>query len=98
MSQSPGTLLSTYLLNSESNDMGVDGSGTAVEFIYTVPSGYSLMVSRILLYMESGSAFDSVKFMHLNALTGGVDIVIGGSTLTNWFATTPATFTGIPPP
>ncbi len=39
---------------------------------------------HVKLYMESGSAFDSAKFMHLTALSEGVDIVIGDSTLTNW--------------
>lgn len=79
----PANFVTTYLLNGGSNDMGVDGS-TPATFSYTVPAGKVFELARFLLYMESGTAFDSIKFMHLTALTNGVDIIANGITLTNW--------------
>lgn len=76
--------LTTYLLNGESNDMGVDGSETPVAFSYTVPAGKVFELGRMLIYAEAGTAFDSTKWFNLTALTNGVDIVVDGVTIDNW--------------
>lgn len=76
--------INTYLLNGTSNDMGIDGSSTPVSFNYTVPSGKKLLIGRILLYSEAATAFDSVKFLNLTALTNGISIRVNGKEITNW--------------
>jgi hypothetical protein len=80
----PGAFVSKYLENSGSNDMGIDGSGTAVSFTYTPPAGKDLLGARILIYLESGANFGSTNFMHLAALSNGVKISAAGVPLTNW--------------
>lgn len=64
--------------------MGIDGSDPVVAFSYTVPAGFSLRVSRAILYLEASTAFDSIKFMNLTALTNGVLIYAGDDLLTTW--------------
>lgn len=76
--------ITTYIENSGSNDMGVKGDVTPVSFIYTPPAGKNFLAARVLVYMESGTNFDSTKFMNLAALTNGVKISAAGVELTNW--------------
>ena len=65
-----------------STDMNVDGSGTAVPFLYSPPPGCAASVMRLILFLETSTAMDTGKFGDLAALTNGVkfQIVNGGTT------------------
>jgi len=80
----PENVITAYLENGGSNDMGVDGSSTPVTFSFTPTSGFNFKFVRFLLYFEANTAFDSEKFMNLTALTNGVDVKISGNTISNW--------------
>jgi len=79
----PEEALLTYLLNGASNAMNIDGT-TPVNFSYLVGSGKSLLLHRILFYIDDATAFASDKFGGITALTNGVDISVGGNVLANW--------------
>lgn len=89
-SHTPGSIIdesefiSEYLVNTGSNDMGIDGSSTSVTFSYTPPSGKLFLLGRILIYLESGGNFDSVKFANVTALSNGVSIRLNGTEISNW--------------
>lgn len=76
--------VNAYLENKESNDMGVDGSSSPVIFSYIAPKCITVIIGRLLLYMEANSVFHSGKFMNLNALSNGVKIYVNDSLLTTW--------------
>ena len=81
----PNDLQVVYLLNSGSNDMGVDGSDPSVSFSYAPPAGKILVAGRMIFYLEmSGLGFDSVKFGNITALTNGVSIQADGIEIQNW--------------
>jgi hypothetical protein len=61
-----------------STDMGVDGSVTPVDFVYTPPEDKHLQIGAVTLYMEAGTAFDDTKFLNLTALENGVEFYING--------------------
>ncbi len=75
--------VSEYVLNGGSNDMAVDGT-TPVTFSYTPPAGKDFKVSRLLLYLETSTAMDSIEFGNIAVLANGVLINVAGETITTW--------------
>lgn len=80
----PANHVSEYVLNSSSNDMAVDGSSTPVTFSFTPPAGKDFELSRVILYLETSTAMDSIEFGNISALANGVQINADGETITNW--------------
>lgn len=81
--EDPDDYVNTYLFNSSSNDMGIDGT-TPVSFTYTPPAGKDLILGRVMVYYSSGTAFSEEKFAHLTALSNGVEINVNGTTIETW--------------
>lgn len=79
-----GDLVVQYLLNSGSDDMGVNGAVTPVIFSYAPPANRKLVAGRLLGYLEMAGNFDSVKFGDLAALANGVEIWADGKLIANW--------------
>ncbi len=77
-------ILFTYLLNGGSNDMGVNGSVTPVDFNYTPPLGKQALIGRLILYMESATAFDSAMFANLSPLDNGIEIYVNDQLISTW--------------
>lgn len=69
-----------------SDNMGVDGSITPVEFVTAdVPVNKVLRVKRLTFYMEEATGnFNSALFLSQAALTVGVTIAIGGVVIATW--------------
>lgn len=80
-----GEYLTEYLRSGNgSNNLCVDGSVTPVVFSVSPPPGQHLEVGRFLLYMRGTANFDDTKFMHLDALTNGIEIKINSQLITTW--------------
>ena len=76
--------VSSYLTTvAGSNDMAVDGS-TPVTFSYRVSPGTHLISGRLLIYLETATAMDSIEFGDLAVLANGVSIKIDGLEISNW--------------
>lgn len=80
----PVDYVTLYLRNAGSNDMGIDGSSSAVTFSAGPPASKNLEVARLMLYMEASGNFTSTGFMNLAALANGVQIIADGTILVNW--------------
>lgn len=72
-----------YVLNGGSNDMAVDGT-TPVTFSYTPPAGKDFKLHRMMLYLETSTAMDSIEFGNISVLSNGVQINVAGENLTTW--------------
>jgi len=71
-----------FLRNGGSEDQTVDGSSTPVVFSTSVvPAGKTLVISRLLIYMEDSTNFTSIAFGGMTALTNGWELSINGTTL-----------------
>ncbi len=79
----PAELIKTYLLNGATENMAVDG-GTPVTYKYTVPGSKIFLLNRMIIYLESAAAFSSEKFGSLTALSNGVTVNMGGTTVETW--------------
>lgn len=80
----PIDYVTLYLRNVGSNDMGVDGSSSAITFSAGPPAGKNLEIARLILYMEASGNFTSTGFMNLAVLSNGVQIIADGTVLVNW--------------
>lgn len=77
--------VSEYLLNVASNDMAVDGSGGApVTFSYSPPTNYDLIITRVMLCLQSSSAMSVGNFADLAVLGHGVEVKGDGVLITTW--------------
>lgn len=76
--------INKYLLNAASNDMGVNGASSAVEFNYSPPEGKKLIAGRIMIYLEMTGNFDSIKFGGITALGNGCQILCNDNEIDNW--------------
>lgn len=79
----PNLRVGEYLQNNGSNDLAVDGS-TPVVFSYAPPAGFNFLAVRMMIYMESQTAFASDKFGNLAKLANGVQINCGEVGIANW--------------
>lgn len=68
--------ISPSLKNAGSADVNVDGSGTPVTFSYSPPAPNAASIARLIMYLETAGAMDSILFGDLTALTNGIDIQI----------------------
>jgi len=81
----PWRHVSTYLLNTGSNDMAVDGSGGSPQtFSYTPPTPYDFAFVRLMLFMQTATAMTVTNFGDIAALGQGIEIKAGGQLLTTW--------------
>lgn len=74
----PDQLYAAYLENGGSNDMAVNGSVTEQTFSTTVAAGKTVLLRRILFYLDSDTAWSDTNFTHLAPLTNGVQLNVGG--------------------
>ena len=84
MSREPSESVTAYLLNGSDYEMNVDGSGTPVEYSYSVPERSHFTLFRVFFYIDDNTAFSADGFGALNALTNGVSVEVGGYELVNW--------------
>ena len=81
----PWRYVSEYILLDSSNDMTVDGSGGSPKvFSYSVPANYNLVISRIMLFMQTGGAMSVELFGNLAALGVGLEIKGDGILIATW--------------
>ena len=80
----PSGLIKEYLTNASSSNMAVNGAVTPVSFSYIVPANKRLLVSRLMLFMQSATAMASDDFGDQTALTNGVFVSVGNQLSVTW--------------
>lgn len=68
--------ISTPLIDGVEDEMNVDGSSTAVPYLYIPPASYAATIHRLTMFIETGTAMDTELFGNLAELTNGVVIQV----------------------
>lgn len=68
--------LQSYLLNGSSSVMSVNGSVSSVNFDFTVPSGQTIYLYGIGVFILDSGTIDPTDFGSITGLTNGVDFKI----------------------
>lgn len=80
----PDNFLNIYLMDGSTVDMVVDGSGTPVNYEYTVPANKRAQIHRVLIFLDDTTAFGPNLFGGITALPNGITITAGGILLATW--------------
>ncbi len=70
-----------WLRNGSTIDAAVNGSGTPVDYSYTVPAGEQMDIERMLVFIQDGGRFDAAKYGNNITMSTGIEVVANGMDL-----------------